>query len=68
MALVGQADRLVAARGKNVREVDLKKGPSREEVLGLILGPTGNLRAPAFRIGRTLYVGFPREGFQDLRG
>jgi len=31
-----------------------------------MLGPTGNLRAPTFRVGKTLYVGFPREGFPGL--
>ncbi len=31
-----------------------------------MLGPTGNLRAPAFLAGGTLYVGFPREGFENL--
>jgi len=28
------------------------------KLLGLLLGPTGNLRAPTFRKGRTLIVGF----------
>jgi hypothetical protein len=32
--------------------------PSRAELLGLLLGPTGNLRAPCLRKERTLVVGF----------
>jgi len=32
-----------------------------------MLGPTGNLRAPTIRVGDTLYVGFPKEGFEGLR-
>jgi hypothetical protein len=67
-ALAARASRLVASRGTLVRELDLKRDPpEEEEVLSLLLGPTGNLRAPAFLIGSTLYVGFPREGFPGLR-
>ena len=65
-ALVRRASHLVASRGSSVRELDLEKSPPREEVLALVLGPTGNLRAPAFFLGSTLYVGFPREGFKGL--
>jgi hypothetical protein len=50
-----------------VRGLDLKKNPPKEEILALTLGPTGNLRAPTFFVGSTMYVGFPREGFEDLR-
>jgi arsenate reductase-like glutaredoxin family protein len=64
--LVRRASRLVASKGASVREVDLEKSPQRREILSLMLGPTGNLRAPTFIVGSTLYVGFPREGFKGL--
>jgi hypothetical protein len=52
-------DELYVARGKKVERVDLKKArPDRATLLGLLLGPTGNLRAPTLRKGRTLIVGF----------
>jgi len=39
--------------------LDLKKEKPNTTVLaGLLLGPTGNLRAPTLRIGKTLVVGF----------
>jgi hypothetical protein len=67
LALLKRASRLVAARsGGRVEEVDLARKPPEADLLALVLGPTGNLRAPAFLIGRTLYVGFPREGFPEL--
>ena len=47
-------------------ELDLKAKPKDADILALMLGPTGNLRAPTFRVGKTLYVGFPREGFPGL--
>ena len=42
--------------------VDLKKDDlSEEELLKLVLGPTGNLRAPTLRVGKALVVGFNEE-------
>ena len=49
--------KVVAAKGKNVVELDVKSA-SDAELAALIVGPTGNLRAPAFRVGKTLVVGF----------
>ena len=52
-------DELYVAKGKKVVHVDLKAAkPLRAELLSLLLGPTGNLRAPTLRKGRTLIVGF----------
>jgi hypothetical protein len=46
---------------------DMKKSaPSRDELLGALLGPSGNLRAPTMRIGTTLYVGFEPTEFPKL--
>jgi hypothetical protein len=49
-----------------LRDIDLAKPPKDAELLELMLGPTGNLRAPTMRVGSTLYVGFPKDGFEDL--
>ncbi|HTG11629.1 MAG TPA: ArsC family (seleno)protein, partial [Candidatus Eisenbacteria bacterium] len=52
-------DELYVAKGKKVEHVDLRKAkPDRAALLALLLGPTGNLRAPTLRKGRTLIVGF----------
>ncbi len=66
LEMARQASRLVAAKGTTVRELDLASKPHEAEILALMLGPTGNLRAPTFVAGGTLYVGFPREGFESL--
>ena len=59
--------KLHAAKGKKVVAVDLKKdGLSEEELLKLVLGPTGNLRAPTLRVGKTLVVGFNEEMYNDI--
>jgi arsenate reductase-like glutaredoxin family protein len=67
LALARKMDRVIAARGKKVVTLDLKKGkPSDDELLAVLLGPSGNLRAPAAAVGKTLVVGFNAELYKDV--
>ena len=66
LALAARARRLVAAKGTKITELDLRTKPPESEVLALMLGPTGNLRAPTMVVGDTLYIGFPKGGFPGL--
>ncbi len=67
--LLEEADELYALRGKKVERFDLRTGlPDEETLRRVLLGPTGNLRAPAFRVGRTVVVGFEEETYQRLLG
>lgn len=69
LALAKQVDRIVAAKGSKVVTLDLKKDqPGAETLLAVLLGPTGNLRAPTFRVGRTLVVGFHEETYRSVFG
>ena len=53
---------LYVAKGKRVLHFDLKsRRPSDDELLGLMLGRSGKLRAPALRAGEKLVVGFNSE-------
>jgi len=53
---------LFVARGKRVVHVDLVKArPSDDELLGLLLGRSGKLRAPTLRTGARLLVGYNQE-------
>ena len=62
-------DVLHTTRGRRVVSVDLRKGrPPEAELLGLLLGPSGNLRAPTLRRGRTLVVGFDEPTYRALLG
>ena len=45
-----------------------KNPPDDETLLSHLLGPTGNLRAPTFRKGKTLVVGFNEQAYDDLLG
>jgi hypothetical protein len=65
LALSKTVDRIVAAKGKKIVEFDMKDNPPDEAtLLAHLLGPTGNLRAPTARMGRTLIVGFNSEAYE----
>lgn len=69
LKLAAEADRVVATRGKNVIELNLKKDkPTKEELAKLLIGPSGNLRAPAARIGKTLVIGFDEKMYESEFG
>jgi arsenate reductase-like glutaredoxin family protein len=65
--LLDDASRLIAAKGRKVQAFDLKKD-DRADALAAMLGPTGNLRAPTLKRGKTLVVGFHEETYADLFG
>jgi hypothetical protein len=58
---------VVVAKGKKVVTFDMRKDPPGDDVLlGALLGPTGNLRAPTIRQGTTLLVGFDDEMYRKV--
>ncbi len=58
---------IYVAKGKNVVHLNLKKDkPDAEHLSKLLLGPTGNLRAPTLRKGKTLVVGFEEETYRKI--
>lgn len=67
LALLAQADHLYAAKGKKVVHLDLRQSKPAD-ALPLMIGPTGNLRAPTLRRGRTLIVGFDAATYTELLG
>jgi arsenate reductase-like glutaredoxin family protein len=67
LALVRDVDEIYASKGKQVVHLDLKATkPDKAALLGLLLGPTGNLRAPTLRKGRTLLVGFDEAAYTKV--
>ncbi len=59
--LAKQASKIIVARGKKVSE--FPGGRAGKNVIEAMLGPTGNLRAPLIRKGKTVLVGFSQEVF-----
>jgi arsenate reductase-like glutaredoxin family protein len=65
--LASKVNDLYVLKGTKVVHVDLKKQkPSREELGKLLMGPTGNLRAPTIIKGNTLLVGFNQETYEKV--
>ena len=64
-ALLNDASKLIVAKGKNVEEFAAGDKTSAEAV-NAMLGPTGNLRAPTARVGKTLLVGFNDEVYGKI--
>ena len=62
LALLEDATELLVARGKGVLRFDLgNRRPPDEALLGLLLGRSGKLRAPALRSRTRLIVGYNQE-------
>ena len=67
MKLARSASELYVAKGKKVVHINLKKEKIDDaELAKLIVGPTGNLRAPTLRKGKTLVVGFDEDTYQKV--
>jgi hypothetical protein len=66
-ALLAQVTHVIAAKGSKVERFNTG-GKASAQVIGAMLGPTGNLRAPTLRVGRTLLVGFHEETFREVFG
>jgi len=67
LAIVREADEIYATKGKKVIHLNLRKDkPDKAQLLALLLGPSGNLRAPTLRKGRTLVVGFDAATYEKL--
>jgi hypothetical protein len=69
LRLARAVDTVVVARGKKVVTFDMKKEPPDDDTLAAyLLGPTGNLKAPTLRKGKTLLVGFGEAAYQEVFG
>src|SRR5436305_13099176 len=69
LALAKTVEQVVVGRGKKVVTFDMKNDPPDDDTLAdYLLGPTGNLKAPTLRQGRTLLVGFGEEAYEQVLG
>lgn len=60
---------VVSVRGKSPVKIDLTRDrPDDTTLIGYLIGPTGNLRAPALRVGSMLLVGFHEEMYREYLG
>ncbi len=66
LALAKTADKIMVGKGKKVVTIDMSDPPDDDTLAALLLGPTGNLKAPTLRRGKTLLVGFSAEAYQQF--
>ncbi len=67
LKLAASASRIVVARGSKVVSFCMTRDrPDEETLLAHLLGPTGRLRAPTLRIGKTLLVGFNADAYAKI--
>ena len=61
------ASKIFVAKGKKVSEFK-PAGKASAAIVAAMLGPTGNLRAPTIRKGKTLVVGYNDDLFEQVFG
>lgn len=66
-AIAKESSKVLVAKGKKIDSFDMKSA-TLKEVVESMLGPTGNLRAPTMRVGKTTVVGFNEEMFDSVLG
>ena len=65
-----ESSMVLVAKGKKVLDFrikagELQGGAETEDLVKAIMGPSGNLRAPAIRTGKTFIVGFHPELYDE---
>ncbi len=60
-----QASRVLVGKGKMVQEY-LPDQAEKEALMGVVLGRSGNLRAPALQIGDRYYIGYNEGMYKKL--
>jgi arsenate reductase-like glutaredoxin family protein len=69
LELARTVDYIYVAKGKTVIHLNRNKDKlDDDELAELLLGPTGNLRAPTLRKGKTLVVGFDETTYKKVFG
>ena len=69
LKLARASEKVIAMKGKKIVTIDLRQDkPSDQDLLAVLLGPTGNLRAPTLRKGSILLVGFEEETYRQYFG
>ena len=67
LLLARKASKVIVAKGKKVTTFSMTKDkPDEATLLAHMLGPTGNLRAPTIRAGKTLLVGFDEQTYRSV--
>ncbi len=64
-ALLSGGQRVFAAKGKSRKEFAVTDD-NRDPILKAAMGPSGNLRAPTFKVGDDYLIGFNEEMYEAV--
>ena len=64
--LARESEAVWVTKGKKLIHLDPVSDASDDDIAKLILGRSGTLRAPAFRVGRVFMVGFSEDAYGAL--
>src|ERR1700742_4196669 len=65
LRIAREAQEIIAAKGAKVVHLKLKGADvADKDIEAVVIGPTGNLRAPAFKVGKTLVIGFNEDAYK----
>ncbi len=62
--MLKSAKAVTAAKGKKFQRFE-KVAEEKAEIMKQVMGPSGNLRAPTYRVGDEYIIGFNPELYQD---
>lgn len=62
--LLRRATKITVAKGKTVSHLKPEQD-GKEAILKLAMGPSGNLRAPALRVGNEFVIGFHADFYRQ---
>ena len=69
LELLQPLSEVIAVKGKKILRFSLtKEQQPSDALLSAVIGPSGNLRAPAIRAGKILVVGFHPDVYGELFG
>ena len=67
LRLARAVSKVIVAKARRLTRFDLKKdAPDDDTLVSHMLGPTGHLRAPTLRKGKTLLVGFHEDTYAEV--
>ena len=65
--LIQTVSHVIAVKGKKILRFSMAQDPAiTDDLFSAILGPSGNLRAPALRKGKTFVVGFHPDVYSEI--
>jgi len=64
-ALLQKAESITVAKGKKIKRFESVAADEKDAILKQVMGPSGNLRAPTYRVKDEYVVGFNPDLYAD---